>query len=925
MQEQPKRKGAPFLRKIFFLFILLIILGSIGLWYVNEYIMPTKGKTFAVEYLTKATGRNVTLESLYFNPFRGITLRNLTISDDPKYNRKFLEIKRLYINVLYLPFLQEKKIIIPLIQVDSPNVTLTVDSENKWNFESLAFFNQQQAQPGQYKVIVSGVSISNGDCLFEDRATEPVFSKELKDINFRASISYPLKVKYKLNSRLKIKQDNSIAAQGEYDVLKKGATLNLRVKNIPLSDFQPYYSGLPFKALSGNLNGNFGVDYSPERSMTVNAISTVTTLNLIRDNFTVKGDLDINGKVSLDFKDKNAPLKYSADALLKDVSIKGVPEIDSIDKLNGKIYFDETKLWADSVKGAARGLDCVFAGSLKDYTNPYLDLTAKMELDPAKARGFLPAELKEKLKNYQMAGVVKVSFNVNGPLNKEKTPLAYTLTSELVNCSVKPDFLDKPVTSINGTLVSKADTVTLKEISGVFDGKPYKVNGTITDLKTPAFDLSLSSDELKLDTAFQPLDSTLTFSKFAGRYKNTQFNLAGSVTDFKDPVLNIRGSVNTDINEIKSYLPKENTELLAKLGEGTLSTTFNFNGKWKDPRNWRVDLSKFEGKTDSGKFNLIGSISDFNDPALKIHGSIATDIDQIKKWLPSQNIETLDKMEVTGNVSAKFVFDGKLNDQKTWQIDAVADSPQLTVKKLKFDETHIEYRFKDNFVSMPRISAKPYDGSLTANIAIDYTQENPQYVIELQIADVDINKWKNDTALKDKDLHGLFYTNGQFGGYGKNIETLRGKGDFAIKNGRFWELPVFAGLANILYIPGLSKIVFGEARGTFTVGNKVITTNDTQLVSQQMTLVGDGTMDFDGNLNFHLTAAFDKNLLNVPSALGPLRDLFIDQEGNYLGDIKLDGTTKEPKFKIKPIPIDKIFQNKLLDKIKKGLFGGSSE
>ena len=117
MQEQPKRRGIPFLQKIFFFFIFLCILGSIGLWYVNENIMPTKGKSLVIDYLVKATGRDVTLESIYYNPFRGIVLKNLTISDDPKYNRKFLEVNKLYLNILYIPLLQEKKLVISSVRI----------------------------------------------------------------------------------------------------------------------------------------------------------------------------------------------------------------------------------------------------------------------------------------------------------------------------------------------------------------------------------------------------------------------------------------------------------------------------------------------------------------------------------------------------------------------------------------------------------------------------------------------------------------------------------------------------------------------------------------------------------------------------------------------------------------------------------------
>ena len=154
---------------------------------------------------------------------------------------------------------------------------------------------------------------------------------------------------------------------------------------------------------------------------------------------------------------------------------------------------------------------------------------------------------------------------------------------------------------------------------------------------------------------------------------------------------------------------------------------------------------------------------------------------------------------------------------------------------------------------------------------------------------------------------------------------MRGKGAFAIAEGRLWELPVFAGLANILYIPGVSKIVFGEAKGTFTVGNRIIVTGDTELYSPQMNLVGEGSVDFDGNLNFDITAAFAKEFLEGPTLLGPLRDFFVDEAGHFVGKINLAGTLNEPKFKVTPISFDKLLNNKLLNKIREKLFGGDGQ
>lgn len=958
------------LRKIFFLFILLVVLGSIGLWYVNENIMPTKGKSLIIDNLTKATGREVTLESVYYNPFRGIVVRDFVISDDPKYNRKFLEVKKLYLNILYLPLFQEKKLVISSIRIDSPKITFTIDNQNKWNFESLAFLIQPKPAAERMNILVNSIIISNARIAFEDLATEPVFRKELKDTDFQASLSYPLKIKYRLNSKLNISRDNSLSADGQFDPVKKGATLNLKLKNIPLGEFQPYYAGMPFKALTGSLNGNISAAYSQDNALTVATVSSVTGLNLLRENFTargsidlsgkmtvdlkdktktkmpcvinaaaklakaeliskgftVKGDVDANGKFSFDLKDKSVPLKYTADTQLRDTRLTGVPVFGVIDRINGKIYFDEAKLWTDLLKGLAKGFDCVFSGSVKDYTNPHLSLTAKTDLDLGKLNELLTPEMRGKLKGYTLNGISKVSLNVSGLLKQQdKVPLAYTVTSELLDCGVKPDFLDKPIKSINGNLIVKPDSLALRNISAFFDDKKYLISGEITNFKTPACDLSLSSDDLKLKTAFKYLEDSVAFSKLDGRYKNTVFNLAGSYADFKDPALNIKGTLLTNLSEILPYLPKGNSEFFGKLDPAaSLSSSFEFKGKTKKQETWNLLLNKFQGKSGAVDLDLFGSIADFKEPLLDMRGSLATTVDELKKFLPPGQADLIAKNEVSGDISSKFVFKGKQKDQSTWQIDLITDSPQLKIKKIKLNDFHIESKFKDKFVTLPRITAAPYDGTLAANAVIDFNQQDPQYVVQLAVRDIDISKWKNDTEMRDKDLRGRFSANTELGGFGNSLDTLKGKGAFQISNGRFWELPVFSGLANILYIPGVSKIIFGEAHGTFTISNKKAYTEDTVMSSQQMNLTGNGTVDFDGNLDFQITAAFDKGLLEVASPLGPFRDFLIDKEGHYLGDINLSGTTKEPKFKINPIPINKIFQNKLIDNIK-GIFGGGSE
>ncbi|MFA5094071.1 MAG: AsmA-like C-terminal region-containing protein [Candidatus Omnitrophota bacterium] len=973
MQEQPRPRGVPFLQKLFFLFILLAVFGSIGLWYVNEYIMPTKGRALVLDYLAGATGREIVLGDVYYNPLRGIILKDLSISDEKKYNRKFLEVKKLYLNILYLPLLQEKKFVVSSVRIESPKIYLTVNEMNEWNFSSLLFLKQAEGRPEN--VLVNSISVSGGTCVFEDLATEPDFKQEIKDADLSVSLSYPLKVKFRMNSELVMAQKNSVSADGEFYPASGNTAVNLRIKNVPLSEFKPYYDGMPFKSLSGNLTGNISCVYAPGKSLAVATVSSVSGVELERDDFktkgivdltgkmlidlkdasklkmpcvitasaridrldmsssgsspafAVKGDISANGKFILDLKDKTVVVRYTADTLLRDTKITGVPAFGAIDRINGKIYFDETKLWTDLLKGLAKGFDCVFSGSIKNYSNPFLDLTARTELDLARLDELITPELRDKLKDYKLSGISRISLNLSGALKEQdKTPLSYAVTSELLDCSVKPGFLDKPVRSINGILVIKENSLSLRNITSFYDGKKYLLSGEMKDLKSPACDISLSSDELALKAVFKSRDDSLAFSRFDGRYKDSIFNLSGSVSGIKDPSLEIKGTLKSSISEMARYIPKESREFYDKIDpRASVYAAFAFKGKNRDETTWKIDLTKLEVKSDAENLVLFGTITNLKDPSLDIRGSLETDVENLAKYLPKEQAGPLEQNGIKGIISSKFIFKGRQSDISSWDANLVADAPLIDAKKLKFDSVHLEGKFVGKYLTVSRLTANPYDGSLAINAVFDFNKDKPQYTARVGMRDIDIGRWKDDTGMKDKKISGRFSANADLSGTPGEPGTLKGSGNFKISDGSFWELPVFSGLANILYIPKVSKIIFGQAQGTFTVADKKVRTEDTKMSSPQMDLIGNGTVDFDGNLDFQITAVFDKALIQIPSSLGPLRDLLIDKDGRYLGDIKLNGTTKEPKFDPKPPRLDKIWNNRLFDNIKKGIFGDSSE
>ena len=77
-----------------------------------------------------------------------------------------------------------------------------------------------------------------------------------------------------------------------------------------------------------------------------------------------------------------------------------------------------------------------------------------------------------------------------------------------------------------------------------------------------------------------------------------------------------------------------------------------------------------------------------------------------------------------------------------------------------------------------------------------------------------------------------------------------------------------------------------------------------------LSIKGGGTMEWNGELNFLVGITFSQEFLNeiggTPSGL--IASLLTHSSGEAFTQIRITGTVQNPKYKIDPIPAQKIFQ-----------------
>jgi len=119
----------------------------------------------------------------------------------------------------------------------------------------------------------------------------------------------------------------------------------------------------------------------------------------------------------------------------------------------------------------------------------------------------------------------------------------------------------------------------------------------LTDFVSPGVDLSVASDDLKLQTLFEINSKTAKVAKFTGTYLKTKFSLSGDV-DFSDPAkpgMNIAGGMDINLEDLSQLFNKFKAQLERIKPKGVIHADLSLKG---DPGDLKFcDFSaKFSGK-----------------------------------------------------------------------------------------------------------------------------------------------------------------------------------------------------------------------------------------------------------------------------------------------------------------------------------------
>jgi len=546
------------------------------------------------------------------------------------------------------------------------------------------------------------------------------------------------------------------------------------------------------------------------------------------------------------------------------------------------------------------------------------------------------------------------SYKLNDPES-----LTYNAVLNLKDQDIKNMPFVKDIAQLNGRIKIVPEKISIIELKGISFGCPVEFAGFLENFKDPYLDLTENIDldlskinkflSEKVSKAIKPITlsgRSAAMLHMSGKFSEWPLKFNGSAK-----VANAEAKIQNMANPILSISANavfdENSVSIPDLSAQYNNIYYNFKANltnFNAPSIYAVltsqdflletkirtidDYIRFD-TLDANWFNsniqLVGEIQSYQKPELKLSGEAQIDLEDIQKILvriqgPNEKFSAfMNNLRPKGKCAVSLFIDGMLHDFANCEIGIKAGSENLSLSGFNLGVLDMSMQVKNKLLTVPKMDLNPYGGVLKLegkfNFApTDKTTAN-EYNVEIKGANIDLSKLIKDTGFKDKTIWGNSFFSCSLNGVSNDLGKLNGQGWIMVSDGHLWEFPLLGGLADLLSLHQLKNVEIKEVAGNFTVQDKKIATDNLEFTSPQMNMQARGSLGLEGALDFNIGLSVARDFAQQ-NELTKLAMIIVDETGRFLGQIKLSGTLKEPKYAFVPFHLDKIFDNKVINKIK---------
>lgn len=503
-----------------------------------------------------------------YSLIRGLIIEDITVFDKVQDKESILlTIKEISGHILFLPLIKERKIIIPIIHLDSPYLYIRYQQDYKFNFSRLLLPpTKPQAKPRiKFSFLIYKINIFNGRCVFEDENLQPHFTKTIQDFNLGLSISPLSKIVFLIQGKLLAEKNavTKLSGHGQYDLSSRELNAKINFANLIVPEFNPYLKALPLSISSGTVE-NSDLDLKFKNNLiNLKGSLLLKGLELKKDNLALTGDIYVTPELNYAIDKKI--FDYQANLGVLSAELAGLPYLEKVKNINGDIGLTQNRLWANNLKLQALDSDFTLKGTLDDFSNPFLKANLTCEqLSLEKFLSILPS----KPEVLNLSGVAKANINIEG--NLKKMPLDIKASLDLTESKLQTAFLKEPLSNIKGKIDFSTDMLNWLNLNFNYLNTAYTSSGKLANFKAPQINFDLNSPDLDLKSDIKIKDKLIKINTLTAKFVDSKFNLKGDIDtqDNANPTLDLYAELNLKPQNAFTFLPQDIAETLKKMQLG---------------------------------------------------------------------------------------------------------------------------------------------------------------------------------------------------------------------------------------------------------------------------------------------------------------------------------------------------------------------
>jgi len=374
------------------------------------------------------------------------------------------------------------------------------------------------------------------------------------------------------------------------------------------------------------------------------------------------------------------------------------------------------------------------------------------------------------------------------------------------------------------------------------------------------------------------------------------------VYQFDGPELTAKFSAKLNPENTDSFLAGEFAKISGELkikdgradielesGHLTLSSSLSIVDK-----NAKIENAEISYKNSS--VSLTGDIYEISEPDLNVYGDLDIFLEDIFD----------DDIDMRGRCKGELFIGGKPSMPRLMELGLKLKSDEIKVNAFSAQNLEVKFVTKNQRANLSKFTLDLYGGMLVISSAMDLSRHRIPYEVAGHLRNVQVEKVIMDTKLKDSGIYGNFNSSVKLSGTSGNLKSINGDGWIHIKDAHLGPLPIFIPLVSNLaglfqkMVPGYEKLKLKEATATLIIADEKVTTHDCTLWGDEASVLYDGSVDFEGNLDFRIENNFAEGLM-----------------GNLISESYLRGTIKKPKYEFSPLPVGNFFKGILGDFLQK--------